>query len=69
MKEPLEDSTDQHGELKNLRHDIRNQLSGIQLAVEQLRYEITDSSVDGAFYLDTIASSCTIINTLLKDKE
>jgi len=68
MEEPLK-GTGKNDELKNLRHDIRNQLSGIQLAIEQLRYEISDDSVDGAFYLDTIASSCTIINTLLKDKE
>jgi signal transduction histidine kinase len=68
MEEPLKD-TGNNDELKNLRHDIRNQLSGIQLAIEQLRYEISADSVDGVFYLDTIASSCTIINTLLKEKE
>ncbi|WP_461449291.1 hypothetical protein [Mucilaginibacter sp.] len=65
MEEPLENA-DKRDEINILKHDIKNQLSGIQLAVEQLRYELSDNSVDGAFYLDTIASSCTIINTLLK---
>lgn len=69
MEEPLKESTDNNDELRNLKHDIRNQLSGIQLAIEQLRYEIADDSIDGAFYLDTIATSCTIIDTLLKDKQ
>ncbi len=63
------DNTGEPNELYILKHDIRNQLSSIQLAIEQLRYEIPDNSTDGVFYLDTIASSCTIINTLLKDKD
>jgi len=68
MEEPLKDNTEERGEFKILKHDIRNQLSAIQLAIEQLRYEIPSDSADGIFYLDTIAASCVVIDTLLKDK-
>jgi signal transduction histidine kinase len=68
MEEPLKDNTEERNESKNLKHDIRNQLSAIQLAIEQLRYEIPLDSADGVFYLDTIAASCVVIDTLLKDK-
>jgi signal transduction histidine kinase len=68
MEGPLKDTGNQD-EINNLRHDVRNQLSSIQMAIEQLRYEVPDNSGDIAFYLDTIASSCTIINTLLKGKQ
>jgi len=53
--------------LRTLRHDIKNQLSNIHLALEQLRYEIPDPTSDAVFYMDTIAMSSTKINSLLKD--
>jgi len=68
MEEPLKGNTEERSEFKNLKHDVRNQLSAIQLAIEQLRYEISSDSADGVFYLDTIAASCVVIETLLKDK-
>jgi len=67
MEEPLKDNTDGRSEFKDLKHDIRNQLSAIQLAIEQLRYELPSDSADGVFYLDTIVTSCVVIDTLLKD--
>jgi hypothetical protein len=66
MEEPLKDNTEERSEFKNLKHDIRNQLSTIQLALEQLRYEIPSDSADCVFYIDTIAASCVVIDTLLK---
>jgi hypothetical protein len=45
-----------------LRHDIKNQLSNIYLAIEQLRYEIPDISEDCTFYLDSIIKSSETIN-------
>jgi hypothetical protein len=55
--------------LRTLKHDINNQLSNILLALEQLRYEITDATEDCAFYLDSISMSAAKINTLLKDTD
>ena len=66
MEEPLKDKPTRADELTVLRHDIRNQLSNIQLVIEELRYEIVDPSPDVMVYLDMIATSCTNINVLLK---
>jgi nitrogen fixation/metabolism regulation signal transduction histidine kinase len=53
--------------LRKLKHDIKNQLSNIHLALEQLKYEIPDTTGDCLFYLDTISTSSTQINNLLND--
>ncbi len=52
-----------------LRHDIKNQLSNIHLALDQLRYEIEKPTEDMIFYMDTIAQSCAKINSLVKTEE
>ena len=67
MEEPLNGET-QEDKLRRLRHDIRNQLSNINLSVEQLKYEIPDDAgSDSEFYISTIATSCAKINDLLND--
>lgn len=53
--------------LRTLKHDIRNQLSNINLALEQMRYELPEESGDCPFYLDLIKGSCASINELLKE--
>ncbi|HMG10113.1 MAG TPA: hypothetical protein VK609_16480 [Mucilaginibacter sp.] len=53
--------------LRKLKHDIKNQLSNIYLALEQLKYEMPDATADCLFYLDTISISSSQINTLLDD--
>jgi len=55
--------------LRALRHDIKNQLSSIHLALETLRYEITDPTDDFNFCIETIFSSAAKINELLKEPE
>ena len=55
--------------LRNLKHDISNQLSNIYLALEQLRYEIPDASEDCTFYLDSISMSSAKIDKLLKESD
>lgn len=55
--------------LRSLRHDINNQLSNIFLALEQLRYEIPETSEDCSFYLESISMSASRINNLLKATE
>jgi nitrogen fixation/metabolism regulation signal transduction histidine kinase len=52
-----------------LRHDIKNQLSNIHLALETLKYEIDAPTEDITFCLDTILSSAAKINELLKEPE
>ncbi|HEY4327424.1 MAG TPA: hypothetical protein VGN20_25800 [Mucilaginibacter sp.] len=55
--------------LRTLRHDIKNQLSNIYLALEQLRYELPDASEDCVFYMDLLAKSSSKIDTILKQTE
>jgi nitrogen-specific signal transduction histidine kinase len=50
-----------------LRHDIKNQLSTIHMALEALKYEIPNPSEDFTFCMNTILTSATKINELLKD--
>jgi len=56
------DETKSNGVIK---HDIKNQLSNISLALEQLRFEIPDQTEDIQYYLDTIFTSVKKINTIL----
>jgi hypothetical protein len=69
MEKPPKDEANAILYISGLRHDIRNQLSNIQLSLEELRHEMPGDSSDIAFYFDTIAASCDKINLLLKDKE
>jgi nitrogen fixation/metabolism regulation signal transduction histidine kinase len=55
--------------LRKLKHDIKNQLSNIYLALEQLKYEMPEATADCLFYLDTISTSSIQINNLLNDTE
>ncbi|WP_345954213.1 hypothetical protein [Mucilaginibacter sp. PAMB04168] len=62
---PEENQSAHEQALHMLKHDVKNQLSNIHLAIEQLRYEVENPSTDCIFYMDTIATSCTQINNLL----
>lgn len=53
--------------LRTLKHDVKNQLSNINLAVEQLRFEVENPTTDCIFYMDTIAASCIAINNMMKN--
>jgi nitrogen fixation/metabolism regulation signal transduction histidine kinase len=68
MEEPAKGSEPGEDNVRRIRHDIRNQLSNINLSVEQLKYEVPDDATsDVAFYINTIAMSCAKINLLLDD--
>ena len=68
MEEPVKDDTFDGDNIRRVRHDIRNQLSNINLSLEQLKYEIPDDvGSDSEFYIATIATSCEKINLLLND--
>ncbi len=55
--------------LRTLKHDIKNQLSNIYLALEQLRYEIPDATEDCTFYLESISISSAKIESLLRESD
>jgi signal transduction histidine kinase len=50
-----------------LKHDIKNQLSNIQLALEGLRYEIPDTDANLKLYMDSLAESARKIDELLNN--
>ena len=52
-----------------MRHDIKNQLSNIHLALETLRFEIPDATEDFNFCISIISTSASKINELLKQTE
>jgi len=56
-------------QLRKLKHDIRNQLSNVHLALEQLKYELPDINDEGLFFIEMIDTSAKKINELLNDAE
>lgn len=56
----------EHELLRELKHDINNQLSNILLALEQLKYEIPEDSEDCSFYFDSIVASTSKISSLME---
>lgn len=52
---------------KGLKHDIKNQLNNIQLALEALRYEISDTDPNLKLYMDSLAESARKIDELLNN--
>jgi nitrogen fixation/metabolism regulation signal transduction histidine kinase len=53
--------------LSRLKHDIKNQLSNIQLALEGLKYETADRKEELSLYVDSISRSAIKIDKLLND--
>ncbi len=50
-----------------IKHDIRNQLSNITLALEQLSHEVENPTADATICFEILASSCVRINSLIND--
>jgi nitrogen-specific signal transduction histidine kinase len=66
------DDTTQPLNTKNfdmLKHDIRNQLSNIHLALAGLKYDVTDPDSDLSLYFDSITQSAKKIDKLLDGYE
>jgi uncharacterized membrane-anchored protein YhcB (DUF1043 family) len=55
--------------LREIKHDIKNQLSNVYFAIDQLRHELStsDASSFAAFCVDTIANSCQAINKHIEE--
>ncbi len=65
--ELAEDSPEMQ-QLREFKHDVKNQLSNMYLAIDQLRFEVDkmDDKTFAAFCVDTIANSCAAINKQLE---
>jgi signal transduction histidine kinase len=55
--------------LRDVRHDIRNQLSNINLLIDQLKYELKEAPQDQREYLDMLENSIEKIDFILKSTE
>ena len=53
--------------MRTLRHDIKNQLSNINLLIGELKHELANASPDCHMYLDMIETSVTSIDEMLKN--
>lgn len=53
--------------LRTLKHDIKNQLSQITMALEQLRYEVPEVNADCEFYFEIISNSTKQINAMVEN--
>ncbi len=53
--------------LRLIKHDIKNQLSNIHLALESIKYEVNDPTGDIKFCIETIAASAAKIDALIKE--
>ncbi|HEY9534705.1 MAG TPA: hypothetical protein VIQ77_09220 [Mucilaginibacter sp.] len=51
--------------MSKLRHDIKNQLSNIHLALDTIKYEVEQPSEDFLYCVETILTSAAKINDIL----
>ncbi|GAB2697549.1 hypothetical protein GCM10027037_22070 [Mucilaginibacter koreensis] len=60
---------DDKQKLREIKHDIKNQLSNVYFAIDQLRHELSNSETNSftTFCIDTIANSCQAINKHIED--
>lgn len=64
MADPHQGTPDAQA-LAMLKHDIKNQLSNIHLALEGLRYEVDDIGGDMGLYIESMLRSAQKIDLLL----
>lgn len=53
--------------LRLIKHDIKNQLSNIHLALDSLKYEVANPTEDFNFCIETIVASALKIDELVKE--
>jgi len=49
-----------------VKHDIKNQLSNIHLALDTIKHEVNNPTEDVKFCIETIAASASKIDALIK---
>jgi len=52
--------------LRLVKHDIKNQLSNIHLALDTIKHEVINPTDDVKFCVETIAASAAKIDELIK---
>jgi hypothetical protein len=67
--EPGENKAIPAAQIRELKHDIKNELSGMILCLEQLRFELNDPPPDWKYYMDSIGNGFTNIIKILDNLE
>lgn len=64
----LPEENAEHEQMREFKHEVKNQLSNMYLAIDQLRYELDKVQANSfaIFCVDTIANSCSAINKQLE---
>ena len=65
----MDDKVVNNEAMRTLRHDIKNQLSNINLIIGELKYELKTSSADCHMYLDMLEKSVESIDDMLKNSQ
>lgn len=52
--------------IRLIKHDIKNQLSNIHLALDTIKHEVNNPNEDVKFCIETIAASAAKIDALTK---
>jgi hypothetical protein len=63
--EPDKDKTIPFEKIREMKHDIKNELSGMILCLEQLRFELNDPPPDWIYYMDSIGGGFSNIIKIL----
>ncbi|MEO6633108.1 MAG: hypothetical protein ABIN13_15340 [Mucilaginibacter sp.] len=65
----MDDKVVNNEAMRTLRHDIKNQLSNINLIIGELKYELETASADCHMYLDMLEKSVESIDEMLKNTQ
>ena len=65
----MDDKVVNNEAMRALRHDIKNQLSNINLIIGELKYELETASADCHMYLDMLEKSVESIDDMLKNTQ
>ena len=52
--------------IRLIKHDVKNQLSNIHLALDTMKHEVDNPTEDFKFCIETIAQSASKIDALIK---
>ncbi len=65
----MDDKVVNNEAMRKLRHDIKNQLSNINLVIGELKFELKTASADCHMYLDILEKSVESIDEMLKNTQ
>ncbi len=65
----MDDKVVNNEAMRTLRHDIKNQLSNMNLIIGELKFELKSANTDCHMYLDMLEKSVESIDEMLKNTQ